>query len=60
MFLSCLPSSPNAGATLLSAGALPAWPGWSEFLAIVNGAGLIAAVGAVSLAGIATLLFRRW
>lgn len=45
---------------VLSCSSWLGWPGWSEFLAIVNGAGLIAAVGAVSLAGIATLLFRRW
>jgi hypothetical protein len=33
---------------------------WADVLAIVNEAGLIAAVGVVTIAGMATLLFRRW
>jgi hypothetical protein len=33
---------------------------WSDVLAVVNGAGLIAAVGVVTIAGLAVLLFRRW
>jgi hypothetical protein len=32
----------------------------AEILAVLNGAGLIAAVGFVTVAGMATLLFRRW
>jgi hypothetical protein len=33
---------------------------WAEVLSVLNGAGLIAAVGIVTVAGMATLLFRRW
>ena len=33
---------------------------WADVLAVVNGAGLFAAVGVVMIAGLATLLFRRW
>ncbi len=33
---------------------------WADLLAVVNGAGLFAAVGAVTIVGMATLLFRRW
>jgi hypothetical protein len=34
--------------------------GWADVLEVVNGAGLIAALGIVMIAGMATLLFRRW
>jgi hypothetical protein len=33
---------------------------WADLRAVVNGAGLIAAVGVVTIVGMATLLFRRW
>jgi hypothetical protein len=33
---------------------------WSDAVAVVNGAGLFAAVGVVTIVGMATLLFRRW
>ncbi|HTB72226.1 MAG TPA: hypothetical protein VK762_03230 [Polyangiaceae bacterium] len=33
---------------------------WSDVLAVVNGAGLFAAVGIVTIVGFGTLLFRRW
>jgi hypothetical protein len=33
---------------------------WADLLAVVNGAGLFAAVGVVTIVGMATLLFRRW
>jgi hypothetical protein len=32
----------------------------ADVLDVLNGAGLIASVGFVALAGMATLLFRRW
>jgi hypothetical protein len=34
--------------------------GSDEALAVLNGAGLIACAGFVTLAGMAALLFRRW
>jgi len=33
---------------------------WADMLAIVNEAGLFAAVGVVTIVGFGTLLFRRW
>ena len=33
---------------------------WTDMLAIVNGAGLVFAVGLVTIVGFGTLLFRRW
>jgi hypothetical protein len=33
---------------------------FANVLATLNGAGLVVATGAVTIAGMATLLFRRW
>jgi hypothetical protein len=39
---------------------VPMATSWSDFLTVLNSAGLIAITGAVMIAGMATLLFRRW
>jgi len=45
---------------MLTPAVLIATMGGDDALAVLNGAGLIAAAGFVTVAGMAALLFRRW